>query len=151
MSEPATTPPPLPQKVLDYFQPPKQTPAFTAGVILRFAGAFAVAFAVVAAWLGGMTAAVTSVFPSCIAAAVSALILIVTASLRRRAAQTWTPEHSGVMTMFAGAACVVVPVAARSALLGVTETLPWMLTTWFVCCIVASYIISPPRGDGVAS
>ena len=143
-SEPLPQPPPLPQRVLDYHQPlPRRSPAFTSGAFLRFTCGFALMFVLVMGWFGGI-AVIPFVFNSFIPAVLGGSIVAVTAVVRQRFAEEWVAEKNKLLTILAGAGCVLLPTAVYVSLLGRTETLPWVLTTWLISCIMASYVISPP-------
>jgi len=128
---------------LEYYQPIRRPPAVTAGVFFRFTGAFVVTFLVVMAWFRGLDFAGLYILASFVLATLSGGLVALTAVLRRRFSENWLPERSAAGTLLAGGGCVVVPTAVSAIIVGMTETWPWVVTTWFVCSILASYVISP--------
>ena len=136
-------PPPLPQPVLQYHQPLARPAAFTSAAFFRFTGAFAVAYIVV------MTVSskarpgqvlILATMSAALSGGVFALSCLVRRAVSRRG---WGREQSGVVTMAAGAACAAAPTFIYVALVGRTETFPWVVIGWLACCVTASFIAYP--------
>jgi hypothetical protein len=132
-----------PRPVLEYLTPdPKRPRAVLLTSVLAFAVAFEIAFATI--WFfGAKDPLVPVLIFSSVATAATALILVVTTWARAGLTGRPLRPRGALLSIAVGVGCIAVPYLVRAMLLGVTETLPWALTTWFVGAIASSFVLHP--------
>ena len=134
---------PPPPPVLEYQTPPPRRPRTASlDVVIAFAiGVWTAMFAVVAL---DPHAPSQNIIDVPIAVMVLSSVLFVNAdAVRRAVSKRHLRERAWPAVILTGVCCILTPTAVRAALLGRTQTLPWVAVIWFIAVVAAPFVVYP--------
>ena len=73
----------------------------------------------------------------------STAVFLIADAVRRAILGETVRERGGWITLLAGVGCVVGPLAVQHALRGHVQTLPWLVTTWLIAIVAATFVVYP--------